>query len=172
MLVEIYLNLLEFKNSISNYILENEENGWNKIRGFEGEYYYKEFSGYAILVSANFPLQKGYVFEHLKVNKLREILDQPGKVKYYLTLDISNNALTTTEEDCLDTFPGIDVVNGMLKDFQFFRDECCVRIITQMDTIDDFPNALNRIINGFQLYYSIVNLQEQIAINYVKNYIN
>jgi len=170
--VEIYLNILEFRNSISNYIIvEEKEDEWTRIRGVEDEYYYKEFNGYAVLVSHDFPLEKGYIFDNLKVNKLREILDQPGKVKYYLTLEITGNYLKTTEEDCLNEFPGIDIVNGILNDFQFERDECCVKILVFMDNLEKFKESLENIIKGFQLYYSIIKKQEEIAINITKRFL-
>lgn len=172
MKVEIHLNILEFRNSISNYIIvEEREDEWTEIRGIEDKYYYKEFNGYAVLVSHDFPLEKGYIFDNLKVNKLREILDQPGKVKYYLTLEITGNYLKTTEEDCLNDFPGIDLVNGILNDFQFERDECCVKIITFMNNLEKFKDSLENIIKGFQLYYSIIKKQEEIAINITKRFL-
>lgn len=172
MKIEIYLNLLEFRNSISNYIiLEEREDEWTRIRGVEDEYYYKEFNGYAILLSHDFPMDKTYVFEDLRVNKLREILDQPGRVKYYLTLEITNNKLQTTEEDCLNEFPGIEIVNGILSDFQFIKDECCVKVSVTMDNIDYFKEALYKIIKAFQLYYTILKRQEEIAIEITKRFL-
>lgn len=172
MKVEIYVNLLEFRNSISNYIyVENLDNGWTKIRGVEGEYYFKEFSGYAILVSTDFPIEKGFIFEKLEVDKLREILDQPGRVKYYITLEILANQITTTEEDCLDEFPGMDIVNGLTKDFQFYKDECCVKVLTFIKDIEEFNAALSRIIHALQLYYSIIKMQEEIAITLTKKFL-
>ncbi|BFH72232.1 hypothetical protein SJAV_01760 [Sulfurisphaera javensis] len=172
MKVEIHLNLLEFRNSISNYIfVENLDNGWNEIRGVEGEYFYKEFSGYAVLVSKDFPIDKGHIFERLKVDKLREILDQPGRVKYYMTLEILPEKLSTTEEDCLDEFPGIDIVNGLIKEFQYVREECCVKIVTPLLNIEKFDEALNNLIKAFQLYYSIIKMQEEVAITLARKFL-
>jgi len=170
--VEIHLNILEFRNSISNYIIiDKREDGWVKIRGIEDEYYYKEFNGYAVLVSHDFPLEKGYIFDNLKVDKLREILDQPGRVKYYITLEITEKQLKTTEEDCLDDFPGIDIVNGMLNDFKFEKGECCVKIVSLMESLEKFKDSLERIIKGFQLYYSIIKKQEEIAVEIAKKFL-
>ena len=103
--------------------------------------------------------------------KSGEKSDQPGKVKYYITLEIAENYLKTTEEDCLNEFPGIDTVNGMLNDFRFEKDECCVKIVTFMKNIENFKDSLENIIKGFQLYYSIIGKQEEIAFEITKRFL-
>ncbi|MFP3201540.1 MAG: hypothetical protein RXR43_04675 [Sulfolobus sp.] len=166
--IEIYTNLLEFRSSISSYYIVSEIDNWVKIRGVEGEYYYRIFGNYAVLVSDNFPLNKLMGLERIDINKLFELLQKPGNVRYVLSLDLIDDWLMTTVENCLDIFPGYDLVNDIVSDFQFDTIEECLVIKARADNVVE---GINNIIKGMELYYKIVKEQEDLAVKIAERFV-
>ncbi|BCU69352.1 hypothetical protein [Stygiolobus caldivivus] len=161
--IEIYTNLLEFRNSISRYILGDiNEDGWYNITGIEGQYLYKQIGNYVILVSKDFPSNKLKELEEVKLERLAEVLEKPGNVKYVLTLELKDDTLSTTEELCLTPFPGLDLVNDIIKDFQFEENENgCLSLKSDAKSL---KSGIENVIRGLSLYFKIISEQEDIAL--------
>lgn len=158
--IEIYTNLLEFRNSISTYILGEENEGWYKITGIDGEYLYKQIGNYVILVSNDFPKEKLKELEKVNLEKLPEVLEKPGNVRYVLPLEL-DDSIHTTSELCLSPFPGFDLVNDLIKDFQYEEDENGCLIIKSK--VSNVKKGIESVIKGLNLYFKIINEQEDIA---------
>ncbi|QGR20075.1 hypothetical protein [Stygiolobus azoricus] len=161
--IEIYTNLLEFRNSITNYIMGDvNEEGWYYVIGIEGKYIYKQVGNYVILVTTDFPKEKLKDLENIKLERLAEILEKPGNVKYVLPLELRNSTISTTSELCLTPFPGVDLVNDLTKDFQYKENENgCLTVESETH---DLKKGIENVIKGLSLYYKIISEQEDIAV--------
>ncbi|MDT7861544.1 MAG: hypothetical protein RRA45_04970 [Saccharolobus sp.] len=182
--VEVYLNVRSLKESLRNFTVEDEVNGWTIVKNKNNEkYIVRDFDeSYSILIyveGLEDDIFQAFSNELSSIKKLKEVLYVPERWNDRIDLKIESNKLMTTPSLDLECITGIELLNSIIKSkgFRYEKiDECLVIIeieITRPLSSILLDGYINLLYHSLKMYYKIKKAQEDVllktALEYMKS---